>query len=84
MVIVCPLQTPRSILKKSKKNLVFDTEESPSSKQLKLEIPSTAYTASEVTNDDFLIEINDSRNDNLTKTVDSKHNIENTTEKEEF
>ena len=48
VVIVSPVRTPKSILKKSKTTLVFDKEESPRSKRIKLEIPSNICTESEV------------------------------------
>ena len=66
VVIVSPQRTPKSILKKSKKNL-FEPNESelPDAKRMKIEIPPLECSNIVENPDDDLINLNDSRNEKI-------------------
>ena len=66
VVIVFPQRTPKSILKKSKKNL-FEPKESelPDAKRMKIEIPPLECSNIVENPDDDLINLNDSRNEKI-------------------
>ena len=66
VVIVSPKRTPKSILKKSKKNLFEPLEtDVPDPKRTKLEIPLLECSNSAEIPDNDLVNLSDSRNDNV-------------------